>query len=73
MRKSRVIEEWRDEGREEGRLEARRADLLLLLKKRFTDLPTELVHRIEAEGDPKKLDDCLSQIFDIKSPDELKL
>ena len=73
MRKSRIIEEWREEGRVEGEVIARREHVLLLLLKRFTILPPELIRRIEAETDPKKLTGYLDQVLDINSPDELKL
>jgi hypothetical protein len=69
MRSSPVVEEWRDE----GRLEARRDDLLALLEKRFGALPADLVQRIRTVTDAGRLKAALQQVLDIHSLEELQL
>jgi hypothetical protein len=69
VQKSAFLEGFRDE----GRLEARRDDLLLLLRKRFGELPAEVVQRVQATTDPARLTECLDKVLDIQSPNDLPL
>jgi hypothetical protein len=73
MRTSQVVQEWREEGRLEGELAARREDLLALLEKRFGPLPAALVERIRTASDINRLKAAIQQVLDIHSPDELQL
>ena len=76
VRKSQVVEEWREEGRaegrEEGRVEALQEIILTLLRKRFSIVPAPLVQRIEASTDIARLQTALEQILDIRSPEQLQ-
>jgi hypothetical protein len=69
MRTSRVVDVWHNE----GQLEARRDDLVVLLEKRFGPLPKELLQRIQAQADVALLKTALQQVLDINSLDELRL
>ncbi len=69
-----TLTEWA-EGRGEARGEARtrREDLVFFLEKRFGTLSNELRARIEAVEDPDRLKAAMLQVFDLKSPADLKL
>ncbi len=60
MWKSKVIQEWRDEGwklgRDEGRVQGQRDLLVKMVKLKYPNLPGELLARIEKSDDPAALE-----------------
>lgn len=56
MKRSPVVDAWREEGRSEGRLQTLRADLLQTLEVRFPgEIPDEIRSCIEGTNDPSDL------------------
>ncbi len=77
MGESQVVNEWRAEGRTEGRatglLEARLADLLHVLEVRFsTAVPSEVKTVIEGSTDPDELSRWLDLALTAKSLEEFR-
>ena len=56
MKTSSVVEEWRAEGREEGRIEERQGKLKRVLTKRFGTPPVEVISAIDSTDDAVLLD-----------------
>jgi hypothetical protein len=56
MWKSKVIQEWRDDGRVQGRVEGQRDLLVKMVKLKYPNLPGELLTRIEKSDDPAALE-----------------
>ncbi len=69
VRKSQVVEEWRDEARAETWHES----LLTLLENRFGTVPLELVQRIQATTDVGRLRAAFQQALAISSLDQFSL
>lgn len=56
MRKSRIVEEWREEGRQEGRIEAFQSLLLRRLQKRFPGAaPPEVTTAVQTQTNADEL------------------
>ena len=73
MRESTVVNEWKSEGRQEGRVEGQRRSLLRMLRSKFgTTIPAEIVRAIEAQGDPATLDDWIGRAVLIGSVESLR-
>jgi hypothetical protein len=73
MWKSQVIAEWRAEGREQGRLEEKQNDLLLVLKERHaTDVPADLTQLIQQTTDLAVLSKWLIAAAKASSLDEFR-
>jgi len=81
----RIMEEGREEGRQEGRQEGRnegrnegvvlgkQQTLLRLLRKKFGDLPTGMVERVQAIASAESLDYLLDQVLEARTLDEMDL
>ncbi len=69
MRKSRVVEEWR----EEGCIEALHEILLIVLHQRFGQVPEPVVQRVQTCMDAARLRAALDEALDSQSPDQLHL
>ncbi len=81
MRKSQVVEEWREEGRAEGRAEGRLQGriealheiLLIVLHQRFGQVPEAVVQRVRTCMDAARLRAAVEEALDIQSPGQLQL
>ncbi len=73
VRTSRIVEEWREEGREEGRLAMARENLYGLLVERFGRVPKAWERRIQAATDLDRLKEALRRVVHIQTLDELQL
>ena len=62
-----IAQELEERGMERGELHARRATLIRQLRKRFRDLPAEIVQTIEATEDIAQLDQWLDRFATAKS------
>jgi hypothetical protein len=68
MRKSQIVEEWREEGRQEGRIEAFRDLLLRRLQKRFSALSApEVIAVVQAQTNADELLRWLDLIDSVES------
>ncbi len=68
MPKSPVVEEWRQEGRLEGRIQAERAKLIEAIELKFhTEVPAELREAIETMTDAAELDRWFRLVFSKRS------
>jgi hypothetical protein len=77
VRESQVVQEWLAEGvaqgRKEGRLDTLRRALRLLLEAHLGPLPEGVRQRIEAVGDPERLEEAMLRAPHLNSLDELGL
>lgn len=73
VRTSRIVEEWREEGRAEGELAMARKNLHGVLVERFGRVPKVWQRRIEAATDPERLSAALRQALHIQNLNELQL
>jgi hypothetical protein len=73
MQTSQVLDRFRNEGRLEGQLEARRDDLLALLESRFGSLPVELIQRLRDLKDVQRLNGAFQQALNLRSLGDLHL
>jgi predicted transposase YdaD len=71
------MEEGREEGRQEGRNEGvvlgKQQTLLRLLRKKFGDLPTGMMERVQAIASAESLDCLLDQVLEARTLDEMDL
>jgi hypothetical protein len=73
MRVSQIITEWKKEGELEGRLAARRDDLLLILETRFQlSVPPELKLAIEGTNDPDALSRWMKMALTVPTLDAFR-
>jgi hypothetical protein len=68
-----LFEQGEEQGLRKGRLMSSRQNLRELLEKKFGSLPEALIERIEQADDPARLDAAIQQIFEVESPDQLRL
>lgn len=73
VQKSMFAESLREEGREEGRIQAQQEDLLALLTDKFGSLPDDVVQRIRATKDGIKLSAALRQVLHLQALADLQL
>jgi hypothetical protein len=73
VRTSRIVEEWREEGRMEGALATARDDLYGLLMERFGRVPKIWEQRIQAATDLDRLKAAMRQVLHIQKLNELQL
>jgi hypothetical protein len=66
-------ETLKEEGREQGEVRARRNTLLRLLRKRFGDLPAEIIERIGATNDIEQLDTWLDRVLTASSIEDMAI
>ncbi len=70
---SRIVEEWREEGRVEGQLAMARETLRAQLAERFGRVPKAWERRIQAATDLDRLKEALRRVVHIQTLDELQL
>jgi len=72
-----LVEKGRTEGRAEGRTEAavgtRQQTLVRQLRRRFGDVPAEVVNTVQATSDVDQLDDWLDRLVTADTLDELEI
>jgi len=72
VKTSRQADEWRAEGREEGREMERRDKLKRILSKRFGIIPVELVATIDSTDDASMLDEWFDSSLDAVGFDDMR-
>jgi hypothetical protein len=65
--------EGRNEGRSEAAIETRQQTLVRLLRRRFGDVPADLVSAVEATTDVEQLDTWLDRLVTAGTLDELEI
>jgi predicted transposase YdaD len=65
------LQQGKELGLQEGILQAKREDLLRLLRAKFGSIPPDMVEQIEALGDVNRLDALLEQVLTVRSLDEM--
>lgn len=73
MKESTTYQAVLREGRQEGLLEAKREDLLNILRTRFAALPSDLESRIAATTDVPTLTAAIRAAVTVASPDDIRL
>ena len=68
-----LIERGRTEGRTEAAIETRQQTLLRLLRRRFGDVPTNVVSAVESATDVNQLDEWLDRLVRADTLDELRM
>ena len=66
-----IADALKEEGKEEGALEARQQTLIRLLQKRFGELSADVVSAVESTDSKEQLDKWLDQIVTAKTLAEM--